>query len=227
MPTIHTIEVHLSGERGVGRVRVLVVDDHPLMLKGIREALMSDAEIEVVGEASSGVQVLPLVARTEPDLVLLDLRLPELDGLAVLEQIRENHPDVKVAMLSVIDDSTEITRSLERGACAYIVKRIDWAELGSAVRQAVSGTVVCLGPLAGREAVGEANGNDAGLSAREVEILQGVARGLSNRAIARELWLSDQTVKFHLHNVYRKLGVHNRTEAAKYAFEHGLANVLV
>jgi two-component system nitrate/nitrite response regulator NarL len=208
----------------VGKLRILIADDHPLMIKGIREALSTDSELEIVAEANSGAQVVPLVTRTSPDLVLLDLRMPEMDGLAVLEQMQQTYPSVKVAMLSVINDPAEVSRALELGACAYIVKSIDWADLAAAIRQAASGTFFCVSGLAfATAAAPELNGNGAGLSGREVEILQGVARGLSNRAIARELWLSDQTVKFHLHNVYRKLGVSNRTEAARYAFEHGLA----
>ena len=205
----------------VGRIRVLITDDHPLMVKGIREALSAESDIEIVGEATSGAQVLPLVARTSPDLLLLDLRMPDLSGLEVLELMQQTHPEVKVAILSVHNEPGEIAAALERGACAYILKSIDWADLGAAIRQALSGTFICLGPVAAGAA--ETNGNGVGLSGREVEILQGVARGLSNRAIAGELWLSDQTVKFHLHNVYRKLGVNNRTEAARYAFENGLA----
>jgi DNA-binding NarL/FixJ family response regulator len=196
------------------------------MVKGIREALSGDPDIEIVGEATSGTQVLALVARTSPDLVLLDLRMPEMDGLEVLELIRQAHPDVRVAILSVHNDPAQIAAAFEHGACAYILKSIDWADLGAAIRQAVSGTFICLGPPAVEAAAAPVNGNGAGLSTREVEILQGVAKGLSNRAIASELWLSDQTVKFHLHNVYRKLGVSNRTEAARYAFEHGLAETV-
>jgi DNA-binding NarL/FixJ family response regulator len=196
------------------------------MLKGIREALSGDPDIEIVGEAFSGAQVLPLVARTSPDLVLLDLRMPEMDGFEVVELMRGAHPDVRVAMLSVHNDPAEIAAAFEHGACAYILKSIDWADLGGAIRQAFSGTFICLGTPAVEVAAVEVNANGAGLSNREVEILQGVARGLSNRAIASELWLSDQTVKFHLHNVYRKLGVSNRTEAARYAYEHGLSQTL-
>jgi DNA-binding NarL/FixJ family response regulator len=132
---------------------------------------------------------------------------------------------VKVGILSVVDDPAQISNALERGACAYIVKGIDVGDLAAAVRQAMSGAFFCLGNLRLEEI--ERHVNDAGLSSRELEILRGVARGLSNRAIAGELWLSDQTVKFHLHNVYAKLHVANRTEAAKYAFEHGLTEVLV
>ena len=196
------------------------------MVKGIREALSGEPDIEIVGEATSGAQVLALVARTSPDLVLLDLRMPEMDGLEVLDLMQQAHPDVRVAILSVHNDPAEIAAAFERGACAYILKSIDWADLGAAIRQAFSGTFICLGPQVVEVAAAEVNRNGAGLSTREVEILQAVARGLSNRAIASELWLSDQTVKFHLHNVYRKLGVSNRTEAARYAFEHGLAETV-
>jgi DNA-binding NarL/FixJ family response regulator len=196
------------------------------MIKGIREALSGEADIEIVGEATSGAQVLALVARTSPDLVLLDLRMSEMDGLEVLELMQQAHPDVRVAILSVHNDPAEVAAAFQRGACAYILKSIDWADLGAAIRQAFWGTFICLGPQVVEVAAAEVNGNGAGLSTREVEILQAVARGLSNRAIASELWLSDQTVKFHLHNVYRKLGVSNRTEAARYAFEHGLVETV-
>jgi DNA-binding NarL/FixJ family response regulator len=209
----------------MGKLRVLLADDHPLVIAGIRGHLEADGGIEVVGEAHSGAQVLPLVAHTSPDLVLLDLRLPEVDGLTVIERLKARHPDLKVAVLSAVADATEIGRAIERGACAYILKSIDAADLAPAVRQAVSGAFFCVGGLVAEEPVRQADA--AGLSSRELEILQGVAQGLSNRAIAKDLWLSDQTVKFHLHNIYRKLGVRNRTEAAKYAFEHGFSHVPV
>jgi DNA-binding NarL/FixJ family response regulator len=209
----------------MAKLRVLLVDDHPLVIAGIRDRLVADPEIEVVGEAHSGAQVLPLVAHTSPDLVLLDMRLPEMDGLTLIERLGERHPEVKVAVLSAVGDRTQIGHALERGACAYILKSINAADLAAAVRQAVSGSFYCVGSLTAEEPVAQTNG--AGLSNRELEILQGVAQGLSNRAIAKDLWLSDQTVKFHLHNIYRKLGVRNRTEAAKYAFEHGHAQVPV
>jgi DNA-binding NarL/FixJ family response regulator len=209
----------------MAKLRVLLVDDHPLVIAGIRDRLVADPDIEVVGEAHSGAQVLPLVAHTSPDLVLLDLRLPEMDGLTLIERLGERYPQVKVAVLSAVGDKAQIGQALERGACAYILKSINAADLAAAVRQAVSGAFYCVGSLTAEEPVAQTNG--VGLSNRELEILQGVAQGLSNRAIAKDLWLSDQTVKFHLHNIYRKLGVRNRTEAAKYAFEHGHAQVPV
>jgi DNA-binding NarL/FixJ family response regulator len=204
----------------MAKLRVLLADDHPLMIAAIRGALEGEKDFEIVGEATSGSQVMPLVSSARPDVVLIDLRLPEVDGLTCLERIREKHPSVKVVFFSAIDEHEQIAAALARGACAYLVKRIDPGDLAAVVRQAVAGSFFCA--AAPYSAAARPNRDEAGLSEREAEILGGVARGLSNRAIAKELWLSDQTVKFHLHNIYRKLEVANRTEAARYAFDHGL-----
>jgi DNA-binding NarL/FixJ family response regulator len=204
----------------VAKLRVLLADDHPLMIAAVRSALESEKDFEVVGEATSGSQVMPLVSSARPDVVLIDLRLPEIDGLTCLERISAKHPTVRVLLFSGVDDRAQIAVALERGACAYLVKSIHPGDLAAVIRQAVAGSFFCAAGLDTVAARSEAH--DAGLSGREAEILCSVARGLSNRAIAKELWLSDQTVKFHLHNIYRKLNVANRTEAAKYAFDHGL-----
>ena len=204
----------------MAKLRVLLADDHPLMIAAVRSALESEKDFEVVGEATSGSQVMPLVSSARPDVVLIDLRLPEIDGLTCLERISAKHPTVRVVLFSGVDDRAQIAVALERGACAYLVKSIHPGDLAAVIRQAVAGSFFC---AAGLDTVAARSGaHDAGLSGREAEILCSVARGLSNRAIAKELWLSDQTVKFHLHNIYRKLNVANRTEAAKYAFDHGL-----
>ena len=206
----------------MGKLRVLLADDHPLMIAAVRSALEGEKDFEVVGEATSGSQVLPLVSSSRPDVVLIDLRLPEIDGITCLEQIRQRHSKVKVVFFSAVDEHDQIVRALASGACAYLLKNIDPGDLAAVVRQAVTGSFFCVGRL--ESPAQHPSHADLGLSERETEILCGVARGLSNRAIAKELWLSDQTVKFHLHNVYRKLDVANRTEAARYAFDHGLAN---
>jgi DNA-binding NarL/FixJ family response regulator len=159
-------------------MRVVIADDHRLVLDGIKRALEDDGDFEIVGETQSGTQVLPLVGRTSPDLVLLDVRMPNMDGLACLDEIRRRHPDVKVVMLSASSSSDLIETALRRGAAAYVVKTV--------------------------------NPND----------LPG--RGLSNDEIAKEFWVAPQTVKFHLTNIYRKLGVKNRTEATRLAYQHGL-----
>ena len=201
-------------------MRVLIADDHRLMVEGTKQALERAGGFEVVGEAINGVQVLPLVRRLKPDLVLLDLRMPQMDGLTCLTQIRKEFPAVKVAILSVSQDPEQIQAALKRGANAYIVKTIDPDDLAAALRQALDGNVFTTAGLT--EDPGERAARDAGLTERELGIVRAVARGLSNEAISKELWVAEQTVKFHLTNIYRKLGVSNRTEAARYAFEQGL-----
>jgi DNA-binding NarL/FixJ family response regulator len=203
------------------KTKVLIADDHPLVRSGVRRALDAEQDIEVVGEATNGAKVLPLIGQTGPDVVVLDISMPQLDGLACLDQIRKRHPDVKVVILSASADPDRVQAALARGAAAYVVKSVDVRDLASALRQAVEGTVF--------HALGVQHDSDgqlaesAGLTKREVAILKAVARGLSNQAIGRELWVSEQTVKFHLRNIFRKLAVGSRTEAARYAFEHGLA----
>jgi DNA-binding NarL/FixJ family response regulator len=202
------------------RLRVLIADDHRLMLHAIRLALSENEDIEIVGEADSGMKVVPLVGQTSPDIVLLDVRMPGIDGLTVLERIRAQYPQVRVAMLSAVDDPTVVRAALSRGACAFIVKHIDPRDLAAAVRQAIAGAV--FQPLGLLENGGNGGGNDAGLSKRELTILRVLQSGFSNKQIAKELFLAEQTVKFHLTNIYRKLGVGSRTEAVRYAYEHGL-----
>jgi DNA-binding NarL/FixJ family response regulator len=203
-------------------MRVLIADDHRLMLAGVRSALEGAEGIEVVGEAHTGSQVLPLVGQTGADVVLLDIRMPQLDGLGCLDRLRERFPEVKVVVLSVFSDAEHIQMALARGAVGYIVKSINPADLPAAIRQAVEGTVYH--PLGLPEVDAASEARAAGLTERETAILKAVSRGLSNQAIGRELWVTEQTVKFHLTNIYRKLGVRNRTEAARHAYQHGLVD---
>jgi DNA-binding NarL/FixJ family response regulator len=174
-----------------------------------------------VAEARVGSQVLPLVSQTHPDLALLDLRMPEMDGLACLDRIRKEHPKVKVVILSVSTDPEVVQTVLNHGAAAYVVKSVNPIDLSSALRQALEGTVFSAVGLPEKTAQQDAV-KAAGLTDRETTILKALARGLSNEAIGKELWVAQQTVKFHLTNIYRKLDVKNRTEAARYAYEHGL-----
>jgi DNA-binding NarL/FixJ family response regulator len=203
-------------------MKVLIADDHRLMVEGIRRALAEAEDIEIVGEATSGSQVLPLVRRMNPDVVLLDMRMPHMDGLACLDLIKKHCPKVKVVVLSVYSESEHIQAAFRHGAVGYIVKSVNPQDLPSAIRQAVEGSVFhALGlPEMSEESVGKANG----LTERELAILKAVARGLSNQAIGKELWVTEQTVKFHLTNIYRKLHLGNRTEAARYAYQHGLVD---
>jgi DNA-binding NarL/FixJ family response regulator len=201
------------------RLKLLIADDHQLMLDGIRLALADAPDIEVVGATSSGTQVLPLVGQTSPDVVLLDLRMPGMDGLRCLEALRQRHPDVKTVVLSGSEEPELIEAAFQRGATAFILKKIDPIDLAPVIRQALDGNV--FSPLDIRPTTVEAH-NDSGLTQREADILKALAEGLSNKQIARQFWLSEQTIKFHLTNIYRKLDVGSRTEAVRHAYEHGL-----
>jgi DNA-binding NarL/FixJ family response regulator len=201
-------------------LRVLLADDHRLMLEAIRLVLDDAGDIEVVGEATTGSQVLPLVARTSPDVVLLDIRMPEMDGLTCLDRIRKQHPGVKVVILSGCDDPETISSALARGATSFIGKMIGPRDLPSAVRLATEGGVYH--PVSAEHVPADGEARKAGLTPGEQRVLEALARGLSNKGIAEELWLTQQTVKFHLTNIYRRLGVANRTEAVRHAYKHRL-----
>ena len=202
------------------QLKVLVGDDHRLMLDAIRASLEREEDISVVGEADSGEKLLPLVGQTGPDVVLLDVRMPGMDGLTVLDQIRQRYPSVAVVMLSGIDDPALVRNALERGAAAFVLKHVDPRDLAAAVRQVVSGSIFCPLDLVG--SVKQSASEEAGLSNRELSILEVLETGASNQEIAKRLFLAEQTVKFHLTNIYRKLGVSTRTEAVHYAYEKGL-----
>src|SRR5215203_3132538 len=125
----------------MGKLRLLVADDHRLMLDAIRAAVANDDDIEIVGEARTGAQVLPLLNQTKPNVLLLDIRMPQMDGLQVLERMGDRYPDVKVVVLSGSDDPDIVQRALGAGACAYVLKHVDPRDLPSAIRQAAEGTV--------------------------------------------------------------------------------------
>ena len=197
-----------------------MVDDHQLMLDAIRLTLEQSEDIELVGEALTGSEALPLIGRTHPDLVLLDIRMPQMDGLTCLGKIRERHPKIKVVILSGIDEPEQIQTALKHGASAFVVKHVDPRDLASALRQAMAGTVFQM--LGSGESSEENAAKAAGVTESEMRVLTALARGLSNKQIAAELFITEQTVKFHLTNIYRKLHVANRTEATRYAYQHGI-----
>jgi NarL family two-component system response regulator YdfI len=202
------------------RLKLVVADDHALMVEAVKIALDESPEFEIVGVAESGAQVLPVALQTKPDLVLLDLSMPGIDGLRCIQLLRERMPSVKIVVLSGIDSDQMAEEALRLGASAFISKRVDPQELPKALAAAHKETVYR--PIGRSEngltrAVGE-----AGLTSRELEILRAVSRGHSNKAIAKLLWLAEQTVKFHLTNIYRKLKVSSRTEAVHWAYRHGL-----
>lgn len=203
------------------RPRVLVIDDHQLILDAVTAVIEDDGDFEVAGTATSGRDLVSLLSRTRPDIVLLDLCLPWPDGLACLGLAREHHPAAKVIVFSGVDDARAACRALEHGASAFVRKDIDPRDLVAVLRQTVEGTVVSQLPSI-RDVEEAVEATRSVLSKAELAVLEVLARGLGNKQIAAELSLAQQTVKFHLTNIYRKLGIATRTEAIRYAYEHGL-----
>ena len=210
----------------MAQVKLLIADDHPLVLQGLRRCLEASDDIDVVGEAQRGDEVLALIERRRPGVVLLDLHMPGLDGVSCVEQIRDRWPEVKTVILSACDERPTIDAALRAGATAYVVKSVSHIDLPSVLRQAAAGAVYHApsAPAAQVDGAGTDDGT-AGplLTERETTILSAVADGLTTKAISKELWVSEHTVKFHLTNIYRKLGVTNRSGAVRYALEHNVA----
>ena len=204
-------------------LKVLIADDHPLVLQGVRKALEASEDIDVVGEARSGEELLALVERRNPDLVLLDLNMPGLHGLDCVAELKRRWPEIKTVVLSASDDRHSIDSSLLAGASSYILKSVSPVDIPSVLRQAANGAVYHVPSVpAPREAECSAPAGPE-LTPRETTILKAVAGGRTTKAISEDLWLSEHTVKFHLTNIYRKLGVSNRSAAVRYAFENELA----
>jgi len=200
-------------------VRILIGDDNRLMLEGFRRALERVEDIEVVGVTHSGAQVIPLVERRRPDVVALELGLRTADGQSCVEVLGSDFPDVKVVVLAALAGPELIRAALATGARAFITKNINPLDIPSAIRQAYDGSVYHV--FASASGPDDAL-RDAGLTEREITMLKSLTRGLSNKAISEELWVTEQTVKFHLGNLYRKLGVPNRLAAATFAHNHGV-----
>jgi DNA-binding NarL/FixJ family response regulator len=209
-----------------GVVRVLIADDHRLTLEAVKAALVEAEGVKIVAEASSGRQALAEVARTRPDVALIDMRMPgAIDGLTCAERIRKTYPEIKVVVLSAFTDEACVRMAFRRGAHAFISKGVDPNDLGATVRLCVRGTVFHAPIDNGSSAT--AGGLVEGLTEREATVLKAVAAGLSNQAISKRLWVTEHTVKFHLTNIFRKLDVSNRTEAARWAQQHGLVEDLM
>jgi DNA-binding NarL/FixJ family response regulator len=217
----------VAGRSGSGKIRVLIADDHPMVRQGLRVFLELEPDLEVVGEASDGAEAATLTAELLPDVVLLDLVMPGVDGLSALETLAEHGLADRALVVTSFGEYRSALPALRAGARGYISKDVDPAALATAVRAVAAGHVL-LGPqvaealvaqaLGGGSAVGAAQGPQ--LTAREREVLEHIAAGRSNREIARSLNLAEKTVKTHVSNILMKLGVADRTQAALWAVRH-------
>jgi DNA-binding NarL/FixJ family response regulator len=197
-------------------IRVMLADDHALVLEGLRSLLEAEDDIEVVGTASSGAQVLQTAQALRPDVIVLDVRMPDMDGLTCLEHIRAVGLSSKVLVLSAFNDGDSIQAALEKEADGFALKTEPPQQTIASIRQVYRGHLVF--PQAARRWLRTQRQRPSGptledLSEREAEVLALVARGLTNSLIAQDLNVSENTVKFHLQNIYQKLNVNNRTEA--------------
>jgi DNA-binding NarL/FixJ family response regulator len=197
-------------------MKILITDDRPLLIAGAREVLARDGDFEIVGVATNGAELMTLIATRRPDVILLDLGTPGLEGLASVDRIHATYPSVAIVVLSDASDPVEIQAAVRHGASGVVFTTIDPRDLGTAIRNAVQPTAfhaIAPPPLE------NGGSNELDLSPRELQVLEAVATGLSNRSIAATLWVTEPTVKFHLTNIYRKLGVTNRTQAARWLLD--------
>lgn len=211
-----------AGEQ-VAPIRVLLADDHAVVRKGIRDFLEADPQIRVIAEADDGAAAWRLLAQHPPDVAVLDIRMPELNGVELTRRIKAHYPQVRVLILSAYEDEPYILALLRAGADGYILKTAQGDELVRAVKQVQVGKSV-LDPTVAAKVVATLTDAQAvePLSERELEVLRGVARGRTNRAIAQALGISDRTVQGHLANIFGKLHVSSRTEMVTVALQRGL-----
>jgi DNA-binding NarL/FixJ family response regulator len=204
------------------RIRLLIADDHPVVRAGLQGMLAGQPDFEVVGEAENGAEAVALAARLRPDVILIDLRMPELDGVGAIVQIRAQRRDAHVLVLTTYDTDADILRAVEAGATGYLLKDAPREELFRAIRAAAQGQTL-LAPAVAARLIGRMRAPaDESLSAREIEVLALVARGASNKEIARSLHISEATVKSHLIHIFGKLGVDDRTAAVTEASRRGI-----
>jgi len=205
-------------------IRVFIVDDHELVRYALRTSIDGEGDMSVVGEASNGEEALSAVGGLSPDVVLLDLRMPGMNGVDVCRGLLEGTPSLKVIVLTSYDEDEEIFGVLSAGAVAYLMKDTSPSSLIEAIRSVSDGQTVLDGSVARRviNARSSAGSDDPGLSEREMDVLAIMARGASNREIARSLWISEPTVKTHVSHILRKLGQSDRTHAVVEAMRRGI-----
>lgn len=214
-------------------IQVLLVDDHSMVREGIRQLLELDGDIKIVGEAGNGEQCLELLDTLHPDVVLLDINMPQMNGLEVLEKLKERKSKQKVLILTIHNEVEYLMRAVDIGVSGYVLKDSDSTVLKEAIYAVVDGENyidATMTPLLKeqnylKELQREARSKEKLLSAREIEVLCALAEGLYNKEIASKLQISEKTVKNHVSNIFKKIGVSDRTQAAVYAIKHKFVEI--
>lgn len=207
------------------RIRLLISDDHPVVRAGIGGMLSGERDFEVVGEATNGSEAVALANRTKPDVILMDLRMPEMDGVEAISRIKERHPEINILVLTTYESDADIIRALERGATGYMLKDAPREDIFEAIRATAEGKSPLAPDVAARLVQRVREPADEILSTREIEILELIAGGASNKDIAKRLWISDTTVKSHVLHIFNKLEVTDRTAAVTVALRRGIISL--
>ncbi len=228
-------ETVVETKREKGKIRVVIVDDHPIVREGLRKLLELEDDIEVAGEAENGRQALEMVDELHPDVLLLDLKMPGMDGLTALQTLQHSPKKVHIIVLTASEDKNEWVQAMKMGCSGIVVKQTQPDLIVKSIRKVNSGeiwldshtTAAVMRQFASPHEGGGSNGGKGGrerspLSAREREIVALVAQGYKNKEMAEKMFISEQTVKNHLHNIFDKLGVSDRLELALYAIHKGL-----
>lgn len=209
-------------------IRVLLVDDHEMVRQGLVFFLSIQADIRVVDQAANGLEAVQKAAQHRPDVILMDLVMPEMDGIEATRQIKMQYPAIEVLALTSYSDEERVTEAIEAGVAGYVMKDINPVELARAIRSAARGEMY-LSPSAARFLARRIRSSTPvlldPLTPRELEVLTRLARGLNNQDIAQDLVISPKTVKAHLGSIFQKLGVNSRTQAALYALQHNLVRL--
>lgn len=208
-------------------IRVLIVDDHFVVRQGLTMVLVARNGMEVVGEAATGREAVELARTLQPDVICMDMMMPDLDGPQAIAAIRQENPDARILVLTSFGENEKILAALRAGALGYLLKESSREELLKAVRSVADGNMLLPTEVAARlagmmQSPAPVQSPPESLTGRELQVLQGIARGLTNQEIAAELDIAVNTVNFHVRSVYSKLGLKNRAQATIYAVEHGL-----
>ena len=235
-PRAEAPRTELRAEARKGNIRILIADDHPIVRDGLRKLLSLEEDFEIVGEASDGCEVLDKVQELDPDVLLLDLRMPNLDGLSALQALQQTNKRTRVIVLTASEDKNEFVQAMKLGCSGIVLKQTAPELIVKSIRKVHGGEIwldshTTAAVMRQFAAPGEIGGTGGGqgkarerspLSQREREIVQLVAQGYKNKEMAEKMFISEQTVKNHLHNIFDKLGVSDRLELALYAIHKGL-----